>query len=154
MIKHGNNIAGVMSGSGWWNPLPLKLFGRFEIRKYQQTDRPCVKAEIHVRYADGSEETIVTDDTWLAAPGPIIKNSVYLGEHYDARLEQNWSTSAVDKKEWKKAIVVDGPTGELSAQMLPPIRVTKTLKPVKISEAKPDTFIVDMGQNFAGVARI
>ena len=155
MLKRGNNVAGVMLGSGWWNPLPLKLFGRFEIRKHQQTERPCVKAEIHIRYADGSEETTVTDDSWLAAPGPIIKNSVYLGEHYDARLEQkNWCTAGADKRVWKKAMVVSGPSGELTAQMLPPIRVTKILKPLKIYEVKPDTFIVDMGQNFAGVARI
>jgi len=39
MLKRGNNVAGVMLGSGWWNPLPLKLFGRFEIRKHQQIIR-------------------------------------------------------------------------------------------------------------------
>lgn len=155
MLNRGRNVTGIMLGSGWWNPLPLKLFGRFEIRKHQQTDRPCVKAEIHVQYTDGTAETIVTDDTWQTAPGPVIRNSVYLGEVYDARLEQkNWNRPGAEKAAWKKAVVVGGPNGELTAQMQPPIRVTRVLKPVKIAEVKPDTFIVDMGQNFAGVARI
>ncbi|MGL6269751.1 MAG: family 78 glycoside hydrolase catalytic domain, partial [Chitinophagaceae bacterium] len=45
-------------------------------------------------------------------------------------------------------------SGLLTAQMLPPIRTTKIINPVHISEVGKDTFIVDMGQNFAGVARI
>ena len=38
--------------------------------------------------------------------------------------------------------------------MHPPIRVTKIFKPVSVSEVGKDTFLVDMGQNFAGVVRI
>ncbi|MES1217630.1 MAG: family 78 glycoside hydrolase catalytic domain, partial [Bacteroidota bacterium] len=155
MLKKGSNTAGIMLGKGWWNPLPLKLFGRFEIRKHQQTGRPCVKAEIHVQYNDGSTDIIATDETWQTAPGPVVKNNVYLGEKYDARLEQkNWSAPGIDKGAWKNAVIADGPAGELTAQMQPPIRVTRILKPVSIKEVRPDTFIVDMGQNFAGVARI
>ena len=54
LIKKGNNTAGIMLGNGWWNPLPFKLFGRWSLKDYQQTGRPCVKAEIHIRYSDGS----------------------------------------------------------------------------------------------------
>ncbi|MES1223915.1 MAG: family 78 glycoside hydrolase catalytic domain, partial [Bacteroidota bacterium] len=155
MLKQGKNSAGVMLGNGWWNPLPLKLFGRFELRKHQQTGRPCVKAELHIRYNDGTDDIVTTDETWQTAPGPVIRNNVYLGEHYDARLEvKNWSNTNSDKLAWKNAVVENGPDGELSAQMLPAIRVTKIVKPIKITEVSKDTFIVDMGQNFAGVARI
>ena len=87
--------------------------------------------------------------------GPVFQNSVYLGEKYDARLEQkNWSRSNATTSAWKRAVVVEGPSGVLTPQMQPPIRVTKLIKPVRILEAGKDTFIVDMGQNFAGVARI
>ena len=81
LVKNGVNVAGVMLGNGWWNPLPFKFFGRWDLRNYQQTGRPCVKAEIHIKYADGSAEQIVTDETWKTAPGPVVKNNVYLGEH-------------------------------------------------------------------------
>ncbi|HEX5153150.1 MAG TPA: family 78 glycoside hydrolase catalytic domain [Parafilimonas sp.] len=155
MLKKGNNVAGIMLGSGWWNPLPVKLFGRWDLRQYQQTGRPCVKAEIHIQYNDGSTAIIATDESWQTAPGPIIFNSVYLGEKYDARLEQkNWSNINADKSIWKNASVTAGPSGVLSAQMQPPIKITRIVKPVKIYEQGKDTFIVDMGQNFAGVTRI
>lgn len=155
MIKRGKNAAGIMLGNGWWNPLPLKLFGKFELRKHQQTGRPCVKAELHLQYNDGSSEIVNTDESWRTTPGPVIKNNVYLGEHYDARMEvKNWCNINAGQQGWKNAVVENGPDGELSAQMVQPIRITRLVKPISITEVKPDTFIVDMGQNFAGVARI
>ncbi len=155
MLEKGKNVAAVMLGSGWWNPLPLLIFGRFDLRKIQQTGRPCVKAEIQVTYIDGTKEIIITDESWQRAPGPVIQNNVYLGEKHDARLEQkNWNTFYPEKSAWTNAVVTDGPSGQLVAQMAPPIRVTKIVKPVKIYEHGKDTFIVDMGQNFAGVARL
>ncbi|HTE33395.1 MAG TPA: family 78 glycoside hydrolase catalytic domain, partial [Chryseolinea sp.] len=155
LVKTGKNVAGIMLGNGWWNPLPLRLFGRFNLRDFQQTDRPCVKAQIHLKYTDGSEEIIGTDQSWQTAPGPVIRNSVYLGEHYDARLEQSqWSSPGAILKAWTTASIAKGPTGTLHAQMQPPVRVTKIVKPVRISTPQPGVFIVDMGQNFAGTARI
>jgi alpha-L-rhamnosidase len=155
LVKKGTNVAGIMLGSGWWNPLPFKLFGRWDLRNYQQTGRPCLKAEIHIHYDDGTVEKVVTGDDWETAPGPIIQNNVYLGEKYDARLEQkNWNTANPNKSEWKNAVIVQGPSGELTTQMQPAIKITRVIKHVSITEIRPDTFIVDMGQNFAGVARI
>ncbi len=155
LLNSGENVLGVMLGNGWWNPLPFKLFGRWDLRDYQQTGRPCVKAEFHILYTDGSKDKIITDESWLTAPGPITQNNVYLGEKYDARLEQkNWNELSADQTSWKNAVAVQGPSGVLTAQMQPPIRITKLVKPVKITEPRKDTFIVDMGQNFAGVARI
>jgi alpha-L-rhamnosidase len=114
-----------------------------------------VKAEIHIRYSDGSQQKIITNEDWQAAPGPVTRNNVYLGEDYDARLEQkNWNTINAAATAWKNAAVVQGPSGALTAQMQPAIKVTKVIKPVAITHLKADTFIVDMGQNFAGVARI
>jgi alpha-L-rhamnosidase len=155
MIKKGSNVTAIMLGNGWYNPLPFKLFGRWDLRDYQQTGRPCVKAELHVWYNDGSTEIISTDASWQTAPGPVTHNNVYLGEQYDARLEQkNFSETGPDKTEWKNAVTEEGPSGTLRTQMQPPIRITRILKPVRITEVGKDTFIVDMGQNFAGVARI
>jgi len=42
-------------------------------------------------------QTIVTDETWKAGTGPILRNSVYLGEVYDARQEQpGWDRPGFD----------------------------------------------------------
>jgi alpha-L-rhamnosidase len=154
-LKAGNNVAGVMSGNGWYNPLPLKLFGRFNLRDFQETGRPCIKAMIRVQYDDGTSEVIATDETWKTAPGPIVRNNVYLGEHYDATREQpKWNLPGTLSQEWKNAVVTKGPSGRLSAQSQPPVVISQTLRPVKITEVSKGVFIADMGQNFAGVARI
>lgn len=144
------NTIGIMLGNGWFNPLPLRLFGVYNLRTVQQTGRPCVKAQLLIKYADGTMETIATNESWQTAPGPVVRNNVYLGEVYDARLEKSFTVT----EGWKKAAFATGPSGVLIAQMQPPIRITKTIKPVSIKEVGKDTFIVDMGQNFAGVARI
>ena len=154
-IKSGMNVTGIMLGNGWYNPLPLRLFSRFNLRDVQETGRPCVKAEIHIRYTDGSTEKILTDNSWLTAPGPVVRNNVYLGEKYDARLEpQDWLKEKVESRTWRNASLVTGPSGVLHLQMQPPVRITKVVKPVSVREVKPGVFIADMGQNFAGVVRI
>ena len=154
-LKNGRNAIGIMLGNGWYNPLPMRLFGRIDLRKYQQTGRPCIKAEIHIRFADGSFQKIITDESWLTANGPVLRNNVYLGEVYDAQLElPHWNEEKFDASAWKHARITPGPSGKLMAQLIPPIRITKIMKPTKVTEVGKDTFIVDMGQNFAGVARI
>src|SRR5690606_16430038 len=120
MISSGSNVIGVMLGNGWWNPLPFKLFGRWAIRDYQQTGRPCFKAELHLMYTDGSTEKIITNENWTTTPGPIVRNNVYLGEYYDARREiDGWNTPNA-KGKWTQASIANGPDGQLTSQMQPP----------------------------------
>ena len=146
-----------MLGNGWWNPLPLRIFGRFDLRKYQQTGRPCVKAELHITYTDGSSKDIVI----LMKPGKLHPDRLFItmftsvkNMMQDLNKKTGTHTSA-DKTAWKNAVVVKWAGMEiLTAQMQPAIKITKVIKPVKITELQNDTFIVDMGQNFAGVARI
>ena len=155
-VQKGDNVIGVMLGNGWWNPLPIPLFGRWDLRKYQQTGRPCLRAELHVHYADSTHEVIPSDQSWITTEGPVMVNSVYLGEHYDARREiADWNTTkARNKRSWKASSVAQGPSGKLTASIHPPVVIIEEIKPERITNPGPDTFIIDMGVNFAGVARI
>ncbi|WP_333864426.1 family 78 glycoside hydrolase catalytic domain [Chitinophaga sp.] len=154
LLKPGNNAAGIMLGNGWYNPLPLRMWGSRNWRDFLVTGRPCANAMIRITYTNGKTEVIATDNSWQAAPGPVIRNSVYLGEHYDARREiRNWSASQ-PAGNWQAAVVVKGPEGKMETQQQPPIRVTHTLRPRSVKEVKPGTYLVDMGQNFAGTVRI
>jgi len=151
MLRPGKIAVGIMLGNGWYDPLPLRMWGRFNLREALTIGRPRAILQLSIDYADGTSDTIVTDTTWKVGDGPIVRNSVYLGEVYDARREQpGWDKPGFDDSGWRSVVASTESIGPLRAQMQPPIRCTRTLKPVKITEPKPGTYIFDMGQNFAG----
>lgn len=155
LFRKGYNAIGVSLGNGWYNPMPFKLFQSTNLRDSMTVGKLCVKAQVRITYTDGSIETIVTDQSWKAGEGPVLMNSVYLGETYDARLEQKgWDQPGFNDKSWAQATIVNGPAGRLIAQDIPPIRITRTLKPVNITEPQAGVYIFDFGQNFAGVPRL
>jgi len=155
LLRKGENAIGVMLGNGWYNPMPIKLFRTWNLRNTLTVGKPCLKAQLRITYKDGSAETIVTDENWKSGEGPVLKNSVYLGELFDARREQKgWNEPGFDDIKWQKAKLEEGPKGELIARYMPPVRATRILKPVKISEPKPGVYLFDFGQNFAGVPRL
>ena len=39
MVKNGENIAGIMLGSGWWNPLPLRIHLDLLPQNFKQRSR-------------------------------------------------------------------------------------------------------------------
>jgi len=155
MLEKGKNAIGVLLGNGWYNPMPIKLFRTRNFRSTLTVGKPCLKAQLRITYTDGSIETIVTDESWKSGKGPVLKNSVYLGELYDARLEQKgWNKIRFDDKEWQNAKTIEGPKGTLIARYMPPVRATRILKPTKMTVPKPGVYLFDFGQNFAGVARL
>jgi len=87
VIQNGDNCLGVMLGNGWFNPLPLKMWGSRNLRKDLITGRPSFICQLYIEKSDGTEQTIKSDNTWKVHEGPIVRNNIYLGEVYDARLE-------------------------------------------------------------------
>jgi alpha-L-rhamnosidase len=152
-IKQGNNAIGVMLGDGWYHQTAVN-HGRFG---WTDVDYgiPRLICQLHLTFTDGSRETVVSDETWKAAPGPVTFNNVYAGEHYDARLEHDgWNTDGFDDSGWETAELVEGPGGKLVSQKIPPIKKIKTIEPVDISNPKPGVYVYNMGQNFSGWARL
>jgi alpha-L-rhamnosidase len=157
LLQTGDNAMGVMLGNGFYNPLPMKVCGvcGVNLRDFLSIGRPCFIAQLKLSFTDGTEEWMVTDESWKTAAGPILRNNVYLGEHYDARKEPNgWDNAGFDDSSWRPSVRVAPPSGALTAQMQPPIRVTKVLKPVRMTETRAGEFVFDMGQNMAGVVRL
>ena len=154
-LSRGRNCLGVTVGNGWYNPLPLRMWGRLNLREHLVVGRPRFIAQLEVDLADGSRRTVVSDGTWRVADGPVRRNSVYLGERYDARREvPGWDRPGLDDRSWRSASVATEPLGPLQAQPQPPIRVADTLDAVAMSEPAPGVFLFDLGQNFAGWARL
>ncbi|NIA31844.1 MAG: family 78 glycoside hydrolase catalytic domain, partial [Actinobacteria bacterium] len=155
LLQKRDNCLGVILGNGWYNPLPLRMFGKYNFRDFLSVGKPRVIAQLNIEYADGSEESIVSDTSWTVGKSPILKNNIYLGEVYDARKEQpGWNRPGFDDSDWKQAREIDAPKNALQAQPQPPIRITRIIKPAALTQPKPGTFIFDMGQNFAGWVRL
>ncbi len=154
-LQQGHNAIGVMLGNGWYSPLPMRLFGRINLRKVLTVGRPRLIAQLHIDYQDGTSQVICSDETWKVGKGPILRNNIYLGEIYDARKEiTGWAEPNFDDGNWANARTSTEQVGRLAAQGQPQIKITRTVKPVKITEPNEGTYIFDMGQNFAGWARL
>ncbi|MEN6557826.1 MAG: family 78 glycoside hydrolase catalytic domain [Thermoguttaceae bacterium] len=154
-IVQGKNCLGLMAGNGWYNPLPMKMWGRINLRNYLTVGCPRVLAQLEIELADGTRQVVATDDTWKTSPGPILRNNIYLGEVYDARRETpDWDQPGLKDAAWTPARFALESVGPLRAQSQPPIIATGKLKPVRRTEPSPGVFVFDMGQNFAGWTRL
>lgn len=137
MLKQGRNCAAAMLGQGWWRkPLQFRLM-------------------VCIEFKDGTNTVVTTNGEWKYAQGPIIENSIYNGEIYDARLERpGWDQPGFDDSSWKQVKVVDTPKAVLSAQMIQPIKVVENIKPQSMHEPKPGVWVFDFGQNFSGWCKL
>jgi hypothetical protein len=107
-------------------------------------------AQIRLEYADGRVETLGTDGSWRASPGPITFSSIYGGEDFDARLAQpGWDRPGFDDASWAAAKVVDGPGGALKGLSCaaPPIRTFEVQRPVGTLTLSNGGAVFDLGQN-------
>lgn len=154
-LQTGLQCLGVSLGNGWYNPLPLRLWGGRNIRQELSVGRPRFIAQLQLDYEDGTTRTVATDSTWKMAQGPIRRNNIYLGEVVDARKSlPGWDTPSFDDTTWTGAAVAQAPGGRLVAQSLAPIKATETLKPHRVTEPNSGVTIFDMGINFTGWIRL
>lgn len=155
MLSSEDNCLGVELGNGFYNPLPLRKWGRRNLRIDQKVGKPSFIAKLHIRYKNGKTADIATDTTWNYAYGPLIKNDVYLGVSYDARRElKGWNKPGFVDKDWNSAIIGENPGGKLQEMFFPPVQITETITPVDILSPEEGVYIVDMGVNFTGTYRI
>jgi alpha-L-rhamnosidase len=154
MVKRGNNVAGAILGNGAWNL--RKTDGRWSWGTGGDSfGNPAFLMQLMITYADGSQTGVVTDNTWKYAQGPITFNNLYGGEDYDARKEvDGWLNEGFNDGNWKQVVQASEPAGKLKSQMMPPLRVTETIQPVKMTNPSPGKYFFDLGQNIAGWWRL
>ena len=154
-IKEGNNCFGTVLGNGFYNPLPLRMWGRRNLREDLTVGKPSFIARLVIEYKTGEKEEVITDGTWRHAYGPIRKNNVYLGDVYDAAYETDgWDRTGFNDSAWKPSVPEDGPGGKLQKTFFPPVQITDTILPITVKTPSKGRCVVDMGINFTGVYRI
>lgn len=147
LLKPGANAVGAMLGNGWYN--------RHDKREGELGyGAPRFLLQLHVRFADGTEQVIVSDESWKAAKGPVVFNRIYEGEHYDARLEQpGWCAAPFDDREWRPVALRRAPGGVLQAHHAPTDRVMEVIPPQQIKRLGEGHYRLTFPEEISGWLR-
>jgi alpha-L-rhamnosidase len=148
----GKNAIGVLLGNGWYNHQSTAVW---DFHKAPWRNRPAFCLDLRITYEDGSAETVTSDKSWKTALSPIVFNSIYTAEHYDARLEKTgWNTVNFDDSAWKNVINRSAPSGNIVAQALHPIRNVEEIAVKNLKKFNDTTYVFDLGRNISGVSKI
>ena len=142
LLKAENHIE-VLLGNGWYK-------GRFGFTSTAGDggfygDSFLLIAELRIRYADGSEQVIGTDEDWQVSRSCITFSNIYDGEHRD-------DTLAVESE--GNAFFAEAPKGKLTERLSIPVLVHEELKPVSLIHTPAGEYVYDLGQNMAGIFRL
>ena len=149
LVHEGKNAVGLMTGLGWRS---LR-----EAEDGVGWGDSLFALEILMEYADGTEEWVFSDPDRFkyTTDTPVLYNSIYNGETYDARLEiPGWDKPGFDDGAWSDAVEKEPPEGILRSQLLEPIRMVGEMPIKDILPAPEGSWTLDFGKNFAGWVRI
>jgi alpha-L-rhamnosidase len=105
-----------------------------------------VRAELHVRLADGATQVIVTDGSWTSAPSTTTRADLMAGQTVDFTATPGTPTAA------RVGAVVDAPP--IAWSPAPPVRVLESRAPVAVVQVADGVSVVDFGQNASGWVRL
>ncbi len=147
LLKPGANVIGITLGDAWYAGriawFPRGMVGRL----------PSVACQLSV-----DDETVVqTDGKWSSSnAGPIRSSDILDGEFFNANLAQTgWNrTGFTLTPDWKPVRLAGKGSPKIVCQPNEPIEVHARLKPIAITEPKKGTYVVDLGQNMVGWAKV
>ena len=150
LLREGKNALGAVLGDGWYAG-----YVGFGHKREHYGAQIRALAQMEIEFEDGTRQTVSTSKQWRAATGPILESDFLMGESYDARLEQaGWDQPGFNDLAWT---AVD--TDPLDAALLEafpgtPVRTNKLFTPKRVKDTTPGVYVLDLGQNTAGVVRL
>ena len=129
-----NNDIDILLGWGWH-------FGTIQRGCFEKLSDPCIIAELTVNYADGTTESIPTDENWQYSKTPILYSDYYNGELYDANIVYG---------EWKNAVITDGKHEVLIPQEGEIITHIEEVPAINYFITPMGERIIDFGQEVTG----
>ena len=150
LAKQPPHTVSISVGKGWYDLMPLRFWGRADLRDSVATGVPMFKMLIDVSYTDGTGLTVVSEagsGQWRMRNSTTVLNSIYLGEVVD----QTVSTGAI-----VAPVKVVPSLGAPQVSPIPPITRWATLPAKVIHEFYPTgaayekVLVLDSGRNHAG----
>ena len=154
LLREGANAAGLALGNGMLHV--VRPEGRFAKFKGSFGPQRAI-VQLRLEYADGTVETVVSDETWKTHPGPITFSSIYGGEDFDARrIAAGWSSPGFAGTGWAPAALYAGEGGVLRgmSRTAEPVAPIETRAVAARRELAPGVELYDFGQNASFMPRL
>ncbi len=154
LLREGANAAGLALGNGMLHV--VRPEGRFAKFKGSFGPQRAI-VQLRLEYADGTVETVVSDETWKTHPGPITFSSIYGGEDFDARrIAAGWSSPGFAGTGWAPAALYAGEGGVLRgmSRAAEPVAPLETRAVAARRELAPGVELYDFGQNASFMPRL
>lgn len=132
----GENTLVVELGNGWYNPAPIAILGRYNVRKQLAIGKPCLICDIQL-----GDEHIYSDKTWQAGFGNLLQNDIYTGEVYCDTVSTDFEDA--------QTVCIAGPAGQLKPSFIPKVKRHDKVLPIRI-EKQENGWFVDFGQIISG----
>ena len=157
LVTEGCNTLGVMLGTGWYAQHTIKSGPKSLSAVLSITTDDGKKHVFQTATAGDPSNSLV----FTTAPSPVVSDDIYVGEVYDARLEQQgWNSCGfTPSTPWSPAVKADhNPISAGAAVNARTVQITvdRTYSVVNITEplGSGNGYVVDFGQNIAGLLRI
>ena len=149
-LRDGKNAVGVMLGNGYYHT----PHGRY-LKLLFSYGAPKMICKLQIEYADGTAQTVVSDDKWRASESPVTFSSIYGGEDYDASAVQpGWAEPGFDDRKWKKAVLTQGAGVKLIPQISDPLKVMDRIPTVRRFRAANGNWVYELGQYASGIVQL
>lgn len=144
------NTIGAIVGDGWYRG----YLGWKGGRSYYG-DHLALLVQLEITYANGTRETINSDENWRVSYGPILTSDIYNGEKYDARQEMaGWANNGFNDQDWDQVEILSHSKEILVAPQGPPVRAIEEITPIEILTTPKGELVLDLGQNMVGWVRM
>ena len=162
LLPAGDNALALEVGNGWYiwdrsfgysfhfppfmppNPNPYHAYGESLVASF----------ELCIRYADGTEETICSDENCRTRSHGVRHTNVYGSEWIEgAELQHGCSLPGFDDSAWENALPATAgeiPKGALDEAQLPPVRALRRCE-AKFLHTVNGRRVYDLGQNISGI---
>ncbi len=150
-LSSGENVVGVLLGNGWYNHQSTAVW-YFDKAPWRARPKFCM--DIRITYEDGSTEIIESGADWKTKLSPVVFNSIYTAEHYDARKEiPGWNEPGFDASKWRGAMLTSSPSKKIVSQAMVPVRNVLEIPPKSMNKLDKNTYLYDFGRNISGVTK-
>lgn len=152
LLVPGDNVLGAVVADGW--ACGYVGFDAKRRAAHYASD-PLLLALLVVRYTDGSEERVPTDERWMSSTGAVVYADLLMGERRELVFEpKGWDQVGYDASSWAPASCREVSARSLVADPGPPVRVQEEVSPKRLVALPTGSLIADFGQNLAGWVRL